>query len=101
MSSLVTATEHHDSLTITRLRTGVCRVTGESFVTLYTEDGADIGKGLVEDGLLLVDKKGGRKLASLVRKVAPPRITAANQHPVSYCLHVSWDCCWPHRFQLV
>ena len=47
----------------------VCRVTGESFVTLYTEEGLDIGKGLVEDGLLLVDKKGGRKLASLVRKV--------------------------------
>ncbi len=49
----------------------VCRVTGESFVTLYTEDGMDIGKGLVEDGLLLVDRKGGRKLANLVRNVAP------------------------------
>jgi hypothetical protein len=50
----------------------MCRVTGESFVTLYTEAGEDIGKGLVEDGLLLVDKKGGRKLASLVRKAAQP-----------------------------
>jgi hypothetical protein len=49
----------------------VYRVTGESFVTLYTEDGMDIGKGLVEDGLLLVDRKGGRKLANLVRNVAP------------------------------
>ena len=46
------------------------RVTGESFVTLYTEAGEDIGKGLVEDGLLLVDKKGGGKLASLVRKAS-------------------------------
>jgi hypothetical protein len=52
----------------------VCRVTGESFVTLYTEDGMDIGKGLVEDGLLLVDRKGGRKLANLVRNVAPTHL---------------------------
>merc|ERR1719500_2038217 len=33
---------------------------GESFVTAHIGD-EDIGKGLVEDGLLMVDKKGGRK----------------------------------------
>ena len=27
----------------------------------------DIGAGLIEDGLLMVDRKGGRKLAKLVK----------------------------------
>lgn len=56
------------------------RVTGESFVTLYTEVGEDIGKGLVEDGLLLVDKKGGRKLASLVREYEDAMGRAKKRH---------------------
>ena len=36
-------------------------------MTFHTDSGEDIGKGLVSDGLLLVDKKGGRKLANLVK----------------------------------
>merc|ERR1712227_936492 len=36
------------------------------FVTVHEGDD-DIGKGLIEDGLFLVDKKGGRKFAKMVK----------------------------------
>jgi len=38
----------------------------DTYVTLYTlEKKMDVGKALVEDGLLLVDRKAGRKLADM------------------------------------
>jgi len=39
---------------------------GETFVTAHLGD-EDVGMGLVEDGLFMVDKKSGRKLAKLVK----------------------------------
>ena len=39
---------------------------GESFVTALISD-EDIGAELIEDGVLMVDRKGGRKLAKLVK----------------------------------
>lgn len=42
------------------------RLGGDTFVTLNTTDKKfDVAKCLVEDGLLMVDRKAGRKLASL------------------------------------
>ena len=40
----------------------------DSYVTFADENDEDIGKGLVGDGLLLVDRKGGRKLAKLLKE---------------------------------
>ena len=56
------------------LRTG-----GESFVTAHIGD-EDIGKGLVDDGLLMVDKKGGRKLAKLVKEYEDAMARAKKNH---------------------
>jgi staphylococcal nuclease domain-containing protein 1 len=56
------------------------RVGPDSFVTFHTEGGEDIGKGLVQDGLLLVDRKGGRKLASLVREYEEAMARAKKDH---------------------
>jgi len=39
---------------------------GETFVSVHIDD-EDVGKNLVEDGLLLVERKGGRKLEKLVK----------------------------------
>jgi len=55
------------------------RVGSESFVT-FSQSGEDIGKGLVSDGLLLVDKKGGRKLASLLREYEDAMAVAKKAH---------------------
>jgi len=42
------------------------RMGTDTYVTLYTlEKKMDVGKALVEDGLLLVDRKAGRKLADM------------------------------------
>jgi len=50
------------------------------FVTMNSDGGEDIGKGLVEDGLLLVDRKGGRKLASLLREYEDAMSIAKKAH---------------------
>ena len=47
------------------------RVGSDSYVTFADENDEDIGKGLVGDGLLLVDRKGGRKLAKLLKEWRP------------------------------
>lgn len=56
------------------------RVGTDSFVTFHTEAGEDIGKGLVGDGLLLVDRKGGRKLAALVKEYEDAMARAKKDH---------------------
>ena len=40
----------------------------------------DIGKGLVEDGLLLVDKKGGRKFAKMMKEYDDAMQKAKKHH---------------------
>jgi len=52
---------------------------GEAFVSAHIGD-EDIGKGLVEDGLLMVDKKGGRKLAKLVKEYDDAMARAKKNH---------------------
>ena len=44
------------------------RIAGQAYVTLVDSDNTsnDVGKALVADGLLMADKKGGRRLAKLV-----------------------------------
>lgn len=57
------------------------RTGGESFVTMVTTDTKDdIGMGLVQDGLLMVDKKGGRKLAKLQKQYEEAMDAAKKQH---------------------
>jgi len=56
------------------------KVGSEVYVTLTTDAGEDIGKGLVQDGLLLVDRKGGRKLASLLREYDEAMTKAKKDH---------------------
>jgi len=52
----------------------------EVFVTLSSDAGEDIGKGLVEDGLLLVDRKGGRKFAKLLSDYEDSMQKAKKEH---------------------
>merc|ERR1712025_224135 len=52
---------------------------GESFVTAHIED-ADIGVGLVEDGLLMMYKKGGKKFAKLVKDYEDAMSRAKKNH---------------------
>jgi len=57
------------------------RMSGESFVTMATATGKDdIGMGLIHDGLLMVDKKGGRKLAKLLKQYEEAMDFAKKQH---------------------
>ena len=55
-------------------RTGI-----DVFVTVHIGD-EDIGKGLVEDGLLLVDKKGGRKFAKMMKEYDDSMQKAKKHH---------------------
>ena len=55
------------------------RIGGESFVTAHIGD-EDIGAGLVKDGLLMVDRKGGRKLAKLVKDYEDAMARAKKNH---------------------
>jgi len=55
------------------------KVGGETFVTFHLGD-EDIGKGLVEDGLLMVDRKGGRKMASLLKQYEEAMSRAKKHH---------------------
>merc|ERR1712183_483185 len=52
---------------------------GESFVSVHIGD-EDVGKNLVEDGLLLVDRKGGRKLEALVKSYDDAMNRAKKNH---------------------
>ena len=61
-------------LTFSRARTGT-----DVFVTVHSGD-EDIGKGLVEDGLLLVDKKGGRKFAKMMKEYDDAMQKAKKHH---------------------
>eukprot|EP00088_Acartia_fossae_P009398 TRINITY_DN1454_c0_g2_i3.p1 TRINITY_DN1454_c0_g2~~TRINITY_DN1454_c0_g2_i3.p1 ORF type:complete len:902 (-),score=331.27 TRINITY_DN1454_c0_g2_i3:535-3240(-) len=57
------------------------RIGTEAYVTLITPDKKmDIGKGLVEDGLLMIDRKGGRKLASLQKEYVEAMEKAKKAH---------------------
>jgi len=57
------------------------RMGGETFVTLFTlEKKLDVGKALVEDGLLMVDRKVGRKLASLQKEYIEAMDGAKKKH---------------------
>jgi len=57
------------------------RSDGTAFVTMVTADTKDdIGMGLVQDGLLMVNKKGGRKLAKLLKQYEEAMETAKKQH---------------------
>ena len=61
-------------LTFSHARTGT-----DVFVTVHSGD-EDIGKGLVEDGLLLVDKKGGRKFAKMMKEYDDAMQKAKKHH---------------------
>jgi len=56
------------------------RVGSDSYVTFADENDEDIGKGLVGDGLLLVDRKGGRKLAKLLKEYEEAMEKAKKEH---------------------
>jgi len=56
------------------------RVGTDTYVTFTDDEGADIGKGLVGDGLLLVDRKGGRKLAKLLKEYEEAMEKAKKDH---------------------
>jgi len=55
------------------------KVGGESFVTFHIGE-EDIGMGLVEDGLLMVDRKGGRKMAPVLKKYEEAMTRAKKHH---------------------
>ena len=61
-------------MTFSHARTGT-----DVFVTVHSGD-EDIGKGLVEDGLLLVDKKGGRKFAKMMKEYDDSMQKAKKHH---------------------
>jgi len=52
---------------------------GETFVSLHIGD-EDVGKNLLEDGLLLVDKKGGRKLEAITKSYEDAMLRAKKNH---------------------
>jgi staphylococcal nuclease domain-containing protein 1 len=56
------------------------RVTGQAFVTFVDSNGDDIGKNLILDGLMLAEKKGGRKLATLVDSYRDAMESAKKSH---------------------
>jgi len=56
------------------------KVGSDIYVTMSLDSGADIGKGLVEDGLLLVDRKGGRKFAKLLNEYEESMQKAKKSH---------------------
>ena len=57
------------------------RVTGAPFAT-FTDPSSneDLGKNLVSDGLMMVDKKGGRRLAKLVNEYVEAMERAKKDH---------------------
>merc|ERR1711981_511148 len=56
------------------------KVTGQEYVSLVDSNGEDIGKNLVLDGLMLAEKKGGRRLAKLVDSYRDAMDSAKKNH---------------------
>jgi staphylococcal nuclease domain-containing protein 1 len=56
------------------------RVTGQEFASIVDSNGEDIGKNLILDGLMLAEKKGGRKLAKLVDSYRDAMESAKKNH---------------------
>ena len=56
------------------------RVTGQEFALIVDSNGEDIGKNLILDGLMLAEKKGGRKLAKLVDSYRDAMESAKKNH---------------------
>jgi len=56
------------------------KVTGQEYVSLVDSNGEDIGKNLVLDGLMLAEKKGGRRLAKLVDSYRDAMESAKKNH---------------------
>lgn len=53
---------------------------GVSFVSLVDSNDHDIGKNLILDGLMMAEKKGGRKLAKLVNSYQEAMDSAKRNH---------------------
>lgn len=53
---------------------------GQKFVSMLDSTGEDIGKNLILDGLMLAEKKGGRKLAKLVDSYRDAQDSAKKNH---------------------
>jgi staphylococcal nuclease domain-containing protein 1 len=58
------------------------RIGGQAFVTLVEPDNTanDVGKALIADGLLMAEKKGGRRLAKLVNAYQEAMDLAKKDH---------------------
>jgi len=56
------------------------RVTGQEFASILDSNGEDIGKNLILDGLMLAEKKGGRKLMKLVDSYRDAMESAKKNH---------------------
>jgi len=56
------------------------RITGQEFASFMDSNGEDIGKNLILDGLMLAEKKGGRKLAKLVDSYRDAMESAKKNH---------------------
>merc|ERR1719242_874892 len=56
------------------------RVTGQEFASFLDSNGEDIGKNLILDGLMLAEKKGGRKLMKLVDSYRDAMESAKKNH---------------------
>merc|ERR1719242_1879394 len=56
------------------------RVTGQEFASIVDSNGEDIGKNLILDGLMLAEKKGGRKLMKLVDSYRDAMESAKKNH---------------------
>ena len=56
------------------------KVTGQEYVSLVDSNGEDKGKNLVLDGIMLAQKKGGRRLAKLVDSYRDAMESAKKNH---------------------
>ena len=56
------------------------RIGGNAYVTLVDGDDNDAGKALIADGLLMAEKKGGRRLAKLVTAYQEAMDSAKKSH---------------------
>ena len=56
------------------------RVGGQEFASFIDSNGEDIGKNLILDGLMLAERKGGRKLAKLVDSYRDAMESAKKNH---------------------
>ena len=56
------------------------KVGGQAYVSFSDSNGEDIGKNLILDGLMLAEKKGGRRLAKLVDSYRDAMESAKRNH---------------------